>query len=64
MSVAQTMEAVSILASTLLVLTTVSVEVATDCPVMEEVAMVCSLFRNSLFVSTLNFILLVLYSGM
>ena len=63
MSVAQIMEAVSILASTLLVLTTVSVEVATDCPVMEEAAMVCSLFRNSLFVSTLNFILLMLYSG-
>ena len=42
MSAAQTMEAVSTTASTLMVLMSVSVEVATDCPAMEGTALVCS----------------------
>ena len=40
MSATQTMEAVSIFVSTLLVLTNASAEVATDCPVMEDVVLV------------------------
>ena len=43
MSAAQTMEAVSTPVSTLMVLMSVSVEVATDCPAMEELALVCRL---------------------
>ena len=40
MSASQTMEAVSTTVSTLMVLMSVSVEVATDCPAMEGTALV------------------------
>ena len=47
MSATQTMEAVSTTVSTLMVLMSVSVEVATDCPAMEGTALVC--IAHSLF---------------
>ena len=43
MSATQTMEAVSTTVSTLMVLTSVSVEMATDCQEMEGTALVCTL---------------------
>ena len=49
MSAAQTMEAVSKPVSTLLVLITAGVQVATDCPLMEEVAQVKGLLINVFF---------------
>ena len=46
MSATQTMEAVSTTVSTLMVLMSVSVEVATDCPAMEGLALVCWVYVN------------------
>ena len=59
MSAAQTMEAVSTTVSTLMVLMSVSVEVATDCPAMEGPALVCRLgfevqYTESLVISQLQ----------
>ena len=42
MSAVQTMEAVSTTVSTLMVLMSVGVEVATDCPVMKGTVLVCN----------------------
>ena len=42
MSAVQTMEAVSTTVSTLMVLMSVNVEVATDCPAMEGTVLVCN----------------------
>lgn len=47
MSAAQTMETVSIYVSTMSVLITVGVGMATDCPMMEGAVTVCSFFHNA-----------------
>ena len=52
MSAVQTMEAVNTPVSTLMALMSVSVGVATDCPVMEETALVCWLGFEVVYIYT------------